>query len=165
MSTRRVKPARAAGPEFTSLAAAIAAMLAAPVVAADRDDSVDEVTVEGEQMRLRTASGKFTAPLIDTPKSVSIVPAALIDEQGATNLVEALKNVPGVTFNAGEGGAPQGDNLKIRGFDAGTDVFIDGVRDAGSQARDIFALEQVEVIKGPASAYAGRGSSAGRSIS
>ena len=164
MSTHRDKHARASGPELTSLAAAIAAMFATPLVAADaldRDDSVDEVTVEGERMRRDTASGKFTAPLIDTPKSVSIVPAALIEEQGATNLVEALKNVPGVTFNAGEGGAPQGDNLKIRGFDAGADVFIDGVRDAGSQARDIFALEQVEVIKGPASAYAGRGSSGG----
>ena len=41
------------------------------------------------------------------------------------------------------------------------DVFIDGVRDAGSQTRDIFALEQIEVIKGPAPAYSGRGSSGG----
>ena len=94
MSTRRVKPARAAGPEFTSLAAAIAAMLAAPVVAADRDDSVDEVTVEGEQMRLRTASGKFTAPLIDTPKSVTVISQALIAETGSTTLVDALRTCP-----------------------------------------------------------------------
>ncbi len=51
--------------------------------------------------------------------------------------------------------------MKIRGFDAGSDVFIDGVRDAGSQTRDVFALEQIEVIKGPGSAYSGRGSSGG----
>ena len=69
--------------------------------------------------------------------------------------------MPGITFNAGEGGQPAGDNLKIRGFDAGSDVFIDGVRDAGSQTRDVFALEQIEVIKGPGSAYSGRGSSGG----
>jgi catecholate siderophore receptor len=123
--------------------------------------SVDEVVVEGRSHRVDVSSDKFTAPLLDTPKSVSIVPAALISEQGGTSLVDALKNVPGVTFNAGEGGQPAGDNLKIRGFDAGADVFIDGLRDAGSQSRDIFALEQVEVIKGPGSAYTGRGSTGG----
>ncbi|MEQ9562907.1 MAG: TonB-dependent receptor plug domain-containing protein, partial [Woeseiaceae bacterium] len=124
-------------------------------------ESVDEVIVEGHTRRSEVSSDKFTAPLLDTPKSVTIVPAALISEQGGTSLVDALKNVPGVTFNAGEGGQPVGDNLKIRGFDAGADVFIDGLRDAGSQSRDVFALEQVEVIKGPGSAYTGRGSTGG----
>src|SRR5690606_8213521 len=56
---------------------------------------------------------------------------------------------------------PAGDNLKIRGFDAGADVFVDGVRDSGSQTRDVFALEQVEVVKGPGSAYTGRGAAGG----
>jgi catecholate siderophore receptor len=85
----------------------------------------------------------------------------LIAETGSTSLVDALRTVPGITFNAGEGGQPAGDNLKIRGFDAYADVFIDGIRDAGSQTRDVFALEQIEVIKGPGSAYSGRGSSGG----
>lgn len=108
-----------------------------------------------------TDSLEFTAPLLDTPKSVTVVPAALIEARAAHSLVEALRNVPGVTFNAGEGGQPAGDNLKIRGFDAGADVFIDGIRDAGSQTRDVFALERVEVVKGPGSAYAGRGAAGG----
>lgn len=108
-----------------------------------------------------TGSMKFTAPLVDTPKSVTVVSASLIEERGARSLVEALRNVPGVTFNAGEGGQPAGDNLKIRGFDAGADVFIDGIRDAGSQVRDVFALEQIEVVKGTSSAYSGRGAGGG----
>ncbi|HEX5788336.1 MAG TPA: TonB-dependent receptor [Woeseiaceae bacterium] len=163
-TSNRAAPGGAAGrPEFTALATAVGLALAVPVLAdnAGDDRSVDEVVVEGELRQQKLSSGKFTSPLLDTPKSVTIIPQALIAEQNATSLVEALKNVPGVTFNAGEGGAPQGDNLKIRGFDAGADVFIDGVRDAGSQARDIFALEQVEVVKGPSSIYAGRGSSGG----
>lgn len=149
--------------ESGALAAAISLALAAPAVFAETSDAdnVDEVVVEGHQVRREISSDKFTAPLLDTPKSVSIIPAELIAEQGATNLVDALRNVPGVTFNAGEGGQPQGDNLKIRGFDAGADVFIDGIRDAGSQSRDIFALEQVEVTKGPGSTYSGRGSTGG----
>lgn len=122
---------------------------------------METLVVEGRAHDGEIRSDKFTAPLLDTPKSVTVVPASLIEERGATSLVDALKSVPGITFNAGEGGAPAGDNLKIRGFDAGADVFVDGVRDSGSQTRDVFALEQVEVVKGPGSAYTGRGAAGG----
>ena len=50
---------------------------------------------------------------------------------------------------------PAGDNLSIRGFSARTDIFVDGVRDFGGYSRDPFNVEQVEVTKGPASAYRG----------
>src|SRR5690606_9231911 len=129
--------------------------------APDDDARMETLIVEGRAHEAEPRSGKFTAPLLDTPKSVTVVPASLIDARGATSLVDALRSVPGITFNAGEGGAPAGDNLKIRGFDAGADVFVDGVRDAGSQTRDVFALEQVEVVKGPGSAYTGRGAASG----
>jgi catecholate siderophore receptor len=147
----------------SAVACAVTLALAGSFAAsgAGADDTLDEVVVEGHRYRNEVSSGKFTAPLLDTPKSVTVIPAALVEEQGATSLVEALKNVPGVTFNAGEGGQPAGDNLKIRGFDAGADVFIDGIRDAGSQTRDIFAVQQIEVSKGPGSAYSGRGSTGG----
>jgi catecholate siderophore receptor len=69
--------------------------------------------------------------------------------------------VPGLTIAAGEGGVPAGDNLTMRGFSARNDVFVDGVRDLGPQARDPFNIEQVEVVKGPQSAYTGRGSTGG----
>jgi catecholate siderophore receptor len=69
--------------------------------------------------------------------------------------------VPGITIGAGEGGNPVGDNLFIRGYNAQTDTYIDGIRDAGSQSREIFNLEQVEVVKGPNSAYGGRSSAGG----
>ncbi len=145
-------------PALGLLASAIGLALASGIATAqDRD----EVLVTGRGPANEATSSKFTAPLIDTPKSVTVIPQALIEETGSTSLVDALRTVPGITFNAGEGGQPAGDNLKIRGFDAGADVFIDGVRDAGSQTRDIFALEQIEVVKGPSSAYSGRGSSGG----
>jgi catecholate siderophore receptor len=156
-----VVPPRARFPRQSVVAGAVSLALSSPAFAAPGDKVPDEVVVEGHRYERQSTSRKFTAPLLDTPKSVSIIPAALAEEQGASSLVEALKNVPGVTFNAGEGGQPAGDNLKIRGFDAGADVFIDGVRDTGSQTRDIFALEQIEVLKGPGSAYSGRGSAGG----
>ena len=143
------------------VASAVALALTSTAAFAQQLGPQADVVVTGEVTQPEPTSSKFTAPLIDTPKSVTVISQALIAETGSTSLVDALRTVPGITFNAGEGGQPAGDNLKIRGFDAGSDVFIDGVRDAGSQTRDVFALEQIEVIKGPGSTYTGRGSTGG----
>lgn len=104
---------------------------------------------------------KYTVPLRDVPQTVTVVPEAVIKEQGATSLRDILKNVPGISMQAGEGGVPNGDNLSIRGFNARTDLFVDGVRDFGGYSRDPFNLEQVEVTKGPSSSNGGRGSTGG----
>ncbi len=82
-----------------------------------------------------------------------MVAAELIEEQGATTLRDVLRNVTGISIQAGEGGGGlPGDNLAIRGFAARNDIFVDGVRDFGAYSRDPFNIEQVEVTKGPASA-------------
>lgn len=107
------------------------------------------------------ASPKFTEPLVDIPQTVTVIPEAVIEERGATTLRDVLRNVPGISLQAGEGGVSSGDNLSLRGFNARTDLFIDGVRDFGSYSRDPFNVSQVEVFKGPASSYAGRGSTGG----
>jgi catecholate siderophore receptor len=86
----------------------------------------------------------------------------VIQERNSTTLRDVLRNVPGISMSAGEGGSgPGGDNLAIRGFNARNDVFIDNVRDFGAYSRDPFNYEQVEVVKGPASSYTGRGSTGG----
>lgn len=103
---------------------------------------------------------KYTQPLVDTPQSVSVVPEPLMEDQAATTLREAVRNVAGISIGAGEGGF-QGDNLTLRGFSARNDIFLDGMRDFGSYYRDTFNLESVEVLKGPASASFGRGSTGG----
>lgn len=107
------------------------------------------------------SSPKYTEPLRDLPQTVTVIPKDVIVKQGATTLRDVLRNVPGLTMTAGEGGVPAGDNLTLRGFSARNDIFVDGVRDLGPQSRDPFNLEQVEVVKGPGSAYTGRGSAGG----
>jgi len=107
------------------------------------------------------SSPKYTQPLRDTPQTIMVIPKAVIEEQGATTLRDVLRNVPGLTVAAGEGGAPAGDNLTLRGFSARNDIFVDGVRDLSVQSRDPFNMEQVEVTKGPTSAISGRGSTGG----
>lgn len=123
----------------------------APVIEVEPSYNVDTLS-----------SPKFTQPLLDTPKTVQVIPEKLMKDQGATTLRDALRNVSGISIQAGEGshGDP-GDNLSIRGFAAKTDLFIDGIRDFGAYSRDPFNIEQVEVVKGPSSAYTGRGSTGG----
>ncbi len=91
-----------------------------------------------------------------------MVDAELIHAQGATTLRDVLRNVTGISIQAGEGGGGlPGDNLAIRGFTARNDIFVDGVRDFGAYSRDPYNIEQVEVTKGPASVFGGRGSTGG----
>lgn len=104
---------------------------------------------------------KFTAPLLDTPKTVQVIPQAVIQDSAATSLEDVLRNVPGITFGAGEGGQPLADRPFIRGMSSGNNVYVDGIRDPGGQTREIFNLEAVEVIKGADSAFGGRGSGGG----
>ncbi|MCB1063987.1 MAG: TonB-dependent siderophore receptor [Verrucomicrobiae bacterium] len=109
----------------------------------------------------RLSTPKFTQPLRDVPQTMTVIPEALLVDQGATTLTDALRNVSGISLQAGEGGAPPGDNLSIRGFSARTDFFIDGLRDFGAYGRDPFNFEQIEVAKGPSSSTSGRGSTGG----
>jgi catecholate siderophore receptor len=134
--------------------------LAAPS-SAKLDLRVVESVEVTERIRPEPTSPKYTTPLLDVPQTVTIVPQEVIQEQNATSLRDVLRNVSGISIQAGEGGVPAGDNLSIRGFNARTDIFVDGVRDFGGYSRDPFNFEQVEVTKGPASVYGGRGSTGG----
>ncbi len=118
-------------------------------------------TVEVVDKNSTLDSPKYTEPLRDIPQTINIIDKETIEEQGATTLRDVLKNVPGLTVTAGEGGTPAGDNLTLRGFSARNDIYIDGARDLGPQTRDPFNLEQVEVVKGPSSTFSGRGSTGG----
>lgn len=104
--------------------------------------------------------GRIPTDLLDTPQTVNVVPERVMEEQNATSLRDALRNVSGITISAGEGGR-QGDTFVIRGFSGQNDVFRDGVRDLGWFTRDVFNIEAVEAYFGPSSVTFGRGSTGG----
>jgi catecholate siderophore receptor len=117
---------------------------------------LETVTVTAKHTTLDT----MTAKVLNTPQSIDVIPRQVITQQGVTSLQDALKNVPGITLNAGEGGS-HGDQVNLRGFSAGDDFFLDGLRDTGFYTRDTFDIQNVEVFKGPASTLFGRGSTGG----
>ena len=103
---------------------------------------------------------KLPQNLHDVPQSITVLNKALLQSQGANSLADALRNVPGITVGAAEGGQI-GTNINLNGFTARTDIFLDGVRDRGQYYRDTFALDSVEVLMGPSSMLFGRGSTGG----
>ncbi len=120
-------------------------------------DELTQVTVTGVRALLHD---KLSEDQLNTPQSITVVTSQLMSSQGANRLEDALRNVPGITLNAGEGAA-RGDTVNLRGFSAFNDFFLDGIRDAAVYTRDSFDLEAVEVIKGPSAVLFGRGSTGG----
>ena len=104
---------------------------------------------------------KYQRALQDTPRIITVLPEALLQAQGVTSLTDALRNLPGISLQAGEGNPPGGDQLKIRGFNARDDINVNGARDIGNYFRDPFYVDQLEVVKGPNSSFSGRGSAGG----
>lgn len=110
----------------------------------------------------KSANSKLTQPLLDTPKTIQVIKKEVLREQGANSLMEALRNTPGITMQLGENGnTSAGDTFMMRGFSTQASTFVDGVRDLGAISRDVFNLEQVEVVKGAAGSDIGRGASSG----
>ena len=146
----------AVGRRLNCSAAVAMAVMAMPALAQQADTTLPEVQVTGQVESYKAenvASPKFTQPLVNTTQTISVIKKEVIQDQGATTLTEALRNVAGVgTFYAGENGNTNtGDAISMRGFDSSNSIYVDGVRDLGSISRDIFNIEQVEVTKGPAS--------------
>lgn len=131
----------------------------APALRADRDPYADPAApykVDHVQ-----ASGKFPEPLLNTPKTVTVLSKDVLADENATTLKQALLNTAGVTLGTGEGGNAFGDRFFIRGFDTRNDIFVDGVRDSGVSVRENFFTEQIEILRGPGSSFAGRGTTGG----
>jgi catecholate siderophore receptor len=109
----------------------------------------------------RLASPKFSEPIANTPKSITVLTREVLDDKDATSLKEVARTTAGVTIGTGEGGNAFGDRFFIRGFDARNDVFVDGIRDPAVNIRENFFTEQIEILKGPSSTIDGRGTTGG----
>lgn len=148
-AARRSQPAQVAAVPFPN----------AGQLAADRNPYADAAApykVDRVQ-----ASGKFPEPLLNTPKTITVLSKEVLADKNVTSLREVGRSTAGVTLGSGEGGNAFGDRFFIRGFDARNDVFIDGIRDPAVSIRENFFTEQIEILRGPASSYAGRGTAGG----
>ena len=159
---------------FNQHVGAALAVLLLPVAAHAGDDeqrkdpqAMQEVKIVGSAdngfRAERAESAKYTEALVDTAQTIQVIKRELIEQQGAVTLTEALRNTPGVgAFFLGENGSTStGDAIYMRGFDTSGSIYVDGVRDVGSVSRDVFNIEQIDVLKGPAGTDNGRSAPTG----
>ena len=117
---------------------------------------------EGAPYKAKVLSDtRRTREIADTPQTMTVLTKDQIEDSGKTELKDILSAQPGITLGTGEGGNSFGDRYIIRGYEARSDVYTDGLREPGLITRETFALEQVEITKGPSSTFAGRGSTGG----
>ncbi len=160
---RSRKHSAATQPLLTQSLIAMAAIgLPAAVQAQAQEKTMAEVQVqagaEAPYKAEKASSPKLTQPLVDTPQTVSVIRKEVMLEQGASTIMEALRNTPGITLQLGENGnTSAGDTFQLRGFSAQSALFVDGIRDLGAITRDTFNIEQIQIAKGRAGAHIGRG--------
>lgn len=107
-----------------------------------------------------TGASKTSTPLLETPRSVSVINRKELDDRGVTSIPEAVRYTAGVT-TGGFGYDPRFDQIYVRGFSATTlGDFRDGLKQfaAGFTTfrTEPYQLDRVEVIKGPASVLYGQ---------
>ena len=185
-SLRQLNGAAATSLSRTTLALGISGAMLLPLAAAAQpvaapqantaqpEKKLGDITVLGERVesnpnaevgapyKARTsADTRHTRPLAETPQTISVLTRAAIDDAGVSDLKQILAAQPGITLGTGENGNAFGDRYIIRGQEARSDVFVDGLRDPGMTTRESFAIEQLEISKGPNSSFAGRGTAGG----
>jgi catecholate siderophore receptor len=145
----------------------VSAQVAQGAPSAEDSKTLKPVTISGTRDRSTqtyqsgvVSVGKTQAAAKDIPQSLTVVTEKLMHDEGKDTLKGALQNVPGITFEAGEGGRI-GDNIRLRGFTVAGDIYLDGMRDIAQYNRDTYDLENIEVLRGSASMLFGRGSTGG----
>lgn len=104
------------------------------------------------------AGTKVDLPLMETPVAVAVIPQQVLRDQQTVSLVNALTNVSGVApTNDGYGTS---DSFSIRGFDAMSLLYQDGMKldeySTSGFPQDMANVEEVQVVKGPASVLYGQ---------
>jgi len=97
-------------------------------------------------------------PVRDVPQTLIVVPHQLMTDQNVQSVGEAMRNVPGVSVAQGEGNR---DQVVIRGISSSSDFYVNGIRDDQERFRDLYNVNSVEVLQGPAAVLFGRGGGGG----
>ena len=126
--------------------------------AAGAYSSIQNYVAEGSGLGTKTGT-----PLKETPQSITVVGKEQMRDQGVQNLQEALRYTPGILAD-GFGYDSRGDYSIIRGIEAA--YYLDGLRTSygyyvNTSAIEPYALDRVEVLRGPSSMLYGQAPTGG----
>ncbi|MXO84526.1 TonB-dependent siderophore receptor [Altererythrobacter aurantiacus] len=128
----------------------------------DRDYLPTTIVVVGQKEGYGGEDGssgtKTETALLDVPQSITVLTEDQLEDQSLRQLNDALRYVPGITLETGEG---HRDEVFIRGQETTADFYLDGLRDDAQYFRPLYNVERVEVLKGPNALIFGRGGGGG----
>ncbi|GAA4050839.1 TonB-dependent receptor [Parerythrobacter jejuensis] len=128
----------------------------------ERDYLPEEIVVIGTVDEYASEDGstgtKTPTPLVDVPQTVTFITEDQLEDQSIRQLGEALRYVPGVSLETGEG---HRDEIFIRGQETTADFYLDGLRDDAQYYRPLYNIARVEVLKGANALIFGRGGGGG----
>jgi len=130
----------------------------APIVLQGEANTDLRGPVGGFVAKTSATASKTGTPILETQQSISVVTRDEMDAQAAQTLGQALNYTPGV-LGQPYGSDPRFDSPIVRGFDGRQMQYLNGLRlmrTAGAPPIEIYGLERVDVLRGPASACMAR---------
>lgn len=116
-----------------------------------------EEQAEDPRVKISNTATRTSTPVRYVPQAIDSIKTSNVANYGTNDIGDALSGIPNVSSSADT----RFDSLRIRGFDASNDFYLDGIRDDSQYKRDLHNVERVEVLKGPAAVLYGRGSQGG----
>lgn len=116
-----------------------------------------EEQAEDPRVKISNTATRTSTPVRYVPQAIDSIKTTNVADYGTNDIGDALSGIPNVSSSADT----RFDSLRIRGFDASNDFYLDGIRDDSQYKRDLHNIERVEVLKGPAAVLYGRGSQGG----
>ena len=116
-----------------------------------------EAQADDPRVKVSNTATRTSTPVRYVPQAIDSIKTSNVASYGTNDIGDALSGMPNVSSSADT----RFDSLRIRGFDASNDFYLDGIRDDSQYKRDLHNIERVEVLKGPAAVLYGRGSQGG----
>ncbi|WP_433589076.1 TonB-dependent receptor [Pseudomonas koreensis] len=116
-----------------------------------------EEQAEDPRVKISNTATRTSTPVRYVPQAIDSIKTSNVANYGTNDIGDALSGIPNVSSSADT----RFDSLRIRGFDASNDFYLDGIRDDSQYKRDLHNVERIEVLKGPAAVLYGRGSQGG----
>ena len=116
-----------------------------------------EAQADDPRVKVSNTATRTSTPVRYVPQAIDSIKTSNVASYGINDIGDALSGIP----NVSSGADTRFDSLRIRGFDASNDFYLDGIRDDSQYKRDMHNIERVEVLKGPAAVLYGRGSQGG----
>ncbi len=105
-----------------------------------------------------SSATKTNTNIMDLPQTITIINQQQLNDQQITDMSKSVTYSPGIDVDQGEGNR---DAFIIRGNKTSADLYLDGIKDDAEYYRDLYNIDQVDILMGANGILFGKGGSGG----